>query len=219
MLPRKWYWTLILLLPLGIGSFVLLLSKTPPDPVKIYKTVTPAPKTKQPSAPGPKKTDLPSTTGMNNNYDHLHNTAPHSHIVKPATLEDEYDWRADDDMFDSSMPNTDPWKSFEAPDTEIKTINGDEENDPPQDWHMTKDPDLYTRYFRAQLVKQFGDIPEVHILADTTLKIRKNMPLTRDEYIADLEAQYALWPDERTLQALEAAKSEDRRSTILFSED
>lgn len=71
----------------------------------------------------------------------------------------------------------------------------DDENGLSPDWYKTTDPELYTRYFRAQLLKQFGDIPEVHILADTTLKIRQNMPLTQEEYIADLEAQYTLWPN------------------------
>lgn len=76
-----------------------------------------------------------------------------------------------------------------------------------------------TIYFRAQLIKQFGDHPEVHTLADTTLKIRQNIPLTRDEYIADLETQYALWPDPRTLRVLEEVEKTRDTSLIRFEEN
>lgn len=42
--------------------------------------------------------------------------------------------------------------------------------------------------------------------------------LTRDEYIADLEAQYALWPAPRTLRALEDVEKNGDTSFIRFEE-
>ncbi len=73
----------------------------------------------------------------------------------------------------------------------------------PRGWFKTKDPALFAEYFRAQLIKQFGDIPEVHTLADIELKTRSQIPLTQDEMIRNLEATYELWPDPRTLKSLE----------------
>ena len=45
---------------------------------------------------------------------------------------------------------------------------------------------LETR-FRAQLLRQFGNIPEIHIVADMTLKERQWIYPTRDEYITYLK--------------------------------
>ena len=65
----------------------------------------------------------------------------------------------------------------------------------PQSWYLIKDPVLYTKYFRAQLLRQFGNIPEIHIVADMTLKERQWIYPTRDEYITYLRALYRLFPD------------------------
>ena len=85
----------------------------------------------------------------------------------------------------------------------------------PRGWPETKDPALFSEYFRAQLIKQFGDRPEVHILADTEIKKRQRIPLTRDEFINYLEAQYALFPNENTLKTLEKQR-QDKVAGIPF---
>ena len=73
----------------------------------------------------------------------------------------------------------------------------------PRGWFKTKDPVLYAKYFRAQLLRQFGNIPEIHIVADMELKKRQWIYPTRDEHIAYLEALYRLFPDKGTLEDLE----------------
>ena len=35
---------------------------------------------------------------------------------------------------------------------------------PPPDWYKTEDPELYNKYYFAQLLKQFGDIPELRYI-------------------------------------------------------
>lgn len=44
MFKRNWHWVLVVLIILGIGSFVVFRPKTQVDTVKVYKTVTPTPK-------------------------------------------------------------------------------------------------------------------------------------------------------------------------------
>lgn len=50
MFKRNWRWALVVLLVLGLGAFVLLGPKAPPEPIKVYKAVTPAPKATQTDA-------------------------------------------------------------------------------------------------------------------------------------------------------------------------
>ena len=73
----------------------------------------------------------------------------------------------------------------------------------PRDWYQIKDPVLYVKYFRARLLRQLGNIPEVHVIADMELKIRQRVYPTRDEQITYLEALYELWPNKETLADLE----------------
>ena len=44
MFKRNWHWVLVVLIILGIGSFVVFRPKAQVGTVKVYKTVTPAPK-------------------------------------------------------------------------------------------------------------------------------------------------------------------------------
>ena len=36
----------------------------------------------------------------------------------------------------------------------------------PQNWDQTEDPVVYAKYFRAKLLRRFGNISEVHTVAD-----------------------------------------------------
>ncbi len=62
------------------------------------------------------------------------------------------------------------------------------------------------KYFHAQLVQQFGNIPAVHIVAERHRK-RLLAPggfiTTLDELINYAKARYVLWPNESTLKSLE----------------
>ena len=62
------------------------------------------------------------------------------------------------------------------------------------------------KYFHAQLVQQFGNIPAVHIVAERHRK-RLLAPggfiTTLDESINYAKARYVLWPNESTLKSLE----------------
>jgi len=62
---------------------------------------------------------------------------------------------------------------------------------------------------RAQLIKKFEDIPEVHTFSDIDRKMELRIPITAAEYIAFLEAQYHLWPDPRTHEILSERKNSD----------
>lgn len=68
--------------------------------------------------------------------------------------------------------------------------------------HFFHDP----KYFHAQLLQQFGNIPAVHIVAERHRK-RLLTPggfiTTLDESINYAKARYVLWPNESTLKSLE----------------
>ena len=55
----------------------------------------------------------------------------------------------------------------------------------------------------ASLLRQFGDIPEVHTFTALKRKKFKKQPLTLDEHIDYTAAQYHLWPDPRTKETLD----------------
>ena len=63
---------------------------------------------------------------------------------------------------------------------------------------------LYIEYLQAQLIKQFGDIPEVHTFVAFREKMQFRLPIKdADEYRSFLKAQYTLWPMEETRETLE----------------
>lgn len=65
----------------------------------------------------------------------------------------------------------------------------------PKDWwYNTEDPVVYTKYLRATLLRKFGNLPEIHIVADIELKKRQRFYPTLDEYIQYLQACCRLWP-------------------------
>ena len=78
--------------------------------------------------------------------------------------------------------------------------------DVPDDWYMTKNPKLRNDYFRAILIKQFGDIPEVHVIAEYQRKRVLGISPTIDERNAFLEAQVRLWPNKKNKDALKYHK-------------
>ena len=78
--------------------------------------------------------------------------------------------------------------------------------DIPQDWHLTEDPELFVKYYRAVLLERFGDIPQVHIVVEDERKQRLGLSQTHDELIAYLEALYYLFPREETLRSLKHAR-------------
>ena len=68
--------------------------------------------------------------------------------------------------------------------------------------HFFHDP----KYFHAQLLQQFGNIPAVHIVAERHRKrllAPGGFTVTLDESINYAKAQYVLWPNESTKKYLE----------------
>lgn len=127
----------------------------------------------------------------------------HSHAVEENLSSTGYDWR-DDRNPGSQRAKADPWKQIYEQKADAEPSEGtNEETYSPQDWHKTEDPELSIKYFRAQLIKQFGDIKEVHIIADREEKRKFGSPVTLDEQIVFLEAQYSLWSNTNTLKTLE----------------
>lgn len=78
--------------------------------------------------------------------------------------------------------------------------------DVPTNWSQTEDPELRARYYHAQLLQQFGNIPAVHIVAE---RKRKQLvasgvySATLDEQIEFAKARYVLWPNESNRKYLE----------------
>ncbi len=168
------------LLAIGVVSFVLLRPKPQLEPLTIYKAVTPAPK------PSPTETNRERTETTQQSHDHPHDPVLHSHAAETTTNGDRYDW-LDDNSFGPALSKNDPWKQI-YPEGE-STDNADDTY-PPRDWYKTEDPALYIEYLQAQLIKQFGDIPEVHTFVDFEERRRFGIPIKdADEYLNFLTAQ------------------------------
>ena len=89
--------------------------------------------------------------------------------------------------------------------------------DVPVNWEQTKDPELRAKYHHAQLLKEFGNIPAVHIVAEREReKILTGVIVftTTDEMVDFDKAQYVLWPNEFNRDKLERSlKIKMRRET------
>ena len=69
----------------------------------------------------------------------------------------------------------------------------------------TDDPELFAKLYREELIEQHGDIPEVDIVVKGETKLWFGgfiFPGDEDEYIAFLEAEYVLWPEDVKLKTL-----------------
>ena len=78
----------------------------------------------------------------------------------------------------------------------------------PDNWLGTKDPELHAKYFHAQLVQQFGNIPAVHIVAEHKRKrllAPRGFITNLDELINYAKARYVLWPNESNKKSLEGS--------------
>ena len=73
--------------------------------------------------------------------------------------------------------------------------------DIPSNWAWIDiDEETRDKYYHAQLLKQFGDIPEVRYLIAYR---RYPGDKTREQIIAKSEAHYRLYPNEETLKSLQ----------------
>ena len=87
------------------------------------------------------------------------------------------------------------WELTDADVAELLAINLS------SDWRKTtEDPELYTKYYFAQLLKQFGDIPELRYIIVFDLKPKDN--ITIEQAIAWAEAMYRLFPSTENLRSL-----------------
>lgn len=200
MLRKRFYIPigLCIIVIVAIGIFAMR-SETPKEPIKVYKTVTPADTPAEVTSTGGEVTEA-STSGHMHADGTWHGDA-HTEETHPNA--DGYDWR-DDSTLEEPPPTNDPWKHIH-PKAEL---TADDDTYPPRDWYKTEDPELHAEYFYAQLLKQFGDIPEVHIIAEHKLQIAKEVPITDDQMIKFLEASQVLWPNEKNAELLEALQKE-----------
>lgn len=70
----------------------------------------------------------------------------------------------------------------------------------------TDDPKLFAKIYREELIEQHGDIPEVDVVVKGETKLWFGgfiFPGDEDAYIAFLEAEYVLWPEDVKLKTLE----------------
>ncbi len=198
-LSRHWKHVILIgLAACSIGTFVYLRNDTPQKPTILYKT----------TEPSKSQTNRDKTVvSTAHSHDHSHDTTLHSHTVQEFPSGNTDDWR-DDGVLDAPRAEADPWKQTYTQETDVES--SEETNDetyPPRDWYKTEDPELFIEYFRAQLIQQFGDIEEVHIVVDREEKRKLGIPVSLDEQISFLEAQYYLWPDDNTLKALKSLRT------------
>ena len=205
MLTRRWYSVSAALVILSIGGLLFLKPKPSLEPVKTYKAVTPTAKPRLTETTGKTEITTQHEHDHGHSHDHNHNIDSHSHTIETSTSRDQYDWQNDSSL-DSTLSKNDPWKQTYS---ESKSTDDADDTYPPRDWYKTEDPALYIEYLQAQLIKQFGDIPEVHTFVDYEEKRKFGIPIKDvDEYLNFLKAQYTLWPVEETLKTLENLQKE-----------
>lgn len=211
MVKRKWYWVLAVVVFLCIGSFVIFKPKATLEPIKIYKA-TPDSKPSFPTETNTDETESVTQQGHDHGHTHahLHEPAQHSHAAESPINDGEYDWR-DDSTFDATLPKSDPWKQPYPGQATDET----DETYPPRDWYKTKDPELHAEYLYAQLLKQFCDILEVHIIGEHQLNMAKKLPISIDKYIEYLEASHTLWPNDKTSKLI-ADLQKDKAEGVEF---
>ncbi|MDE0555469.1 MAG: hypothetical protein OXI24_14695 [Candidatus Poribacteria bacterium] len=215
MLRKNWYWIPVVFV-MSIGSLMLLSTKPPPEPIKVYKVVTPDPKP-IPTTSSRIETEVATSHSYDDNegynHEHFYETAPHSHAAETPISNGEYDWQ-DEGIFDSSLPKVDPWEQT-YPEQET---TAPDDTYPPRDWYKTKDPELRAEYFYAQLLKQFGDIPEIHIIGEHTLQMAKRQSIHIDKYIEYLHALQFLWPDGKTSKLIDDVQKDKARGVEFIFE-
>ena len=72
-----------------------------------------------------------------------------------------------------------------------------------REMQQTKDPEVFARILRSQLIEQFGDVPEVHIIVEVEKKFKADEVVPDDEYLAYLKARFHLYRDEDTLREIQ----------------
>ena len=102
-----------------------------------------------------------------------------------------------DELYDTSE------LTYDISDAEIQELMA---LDVPTNWDQTKDLELRAKYYHAYLLKQFGNIPAVHIVAAREKeKILTSVMVfaTTDEMVDFEKAKYVLWPTKHNRDRLE----------------
>lgn len=105
--------------------------------------------------------------------------------------------------------------TYDISDTEIQELMALEV---PINWEQTKDRELRAKYYHTHLLKQFGNIPAVHIVAEHERRKAKAsgdyVSYTSEEMINFAKAKHLLWPNKPNRDFLEELlKSKLRRET------
>lgn len=102
-----------------------------------------------------------------------------------------------DELYDTSE------LTYDISDAEIQELMA---LDVPTNWDQTKDLELRAKYYHAHLLKQFGNIPAVHIVAAREKEkiLTSVMVFTTTDEMVDFEkAKYVLWPTKHNRDRLE----------------
>ncbi len=112
-----------------------------------------------------------------------------------------------DELYDTSE------LTYDISDAEIQELMA---LDIPANWEETEDRELRARYYHAQLLKEFGNIPAVHIVAarEREKELTGVIVFTVDEMVNFEKAKYVLWPTKHNRDKLERSlKIQLRRET------
>ena len=112
---------------------------------------------------------------------------------------------------DNDDDDTEPFEPIVLPDELYDTsdLTYDISDEEVQELMALEIPDHFfhdPKYFHAQLLQQFGNIPAVHIVAERHRKRLLNpggFTTTLDEAVNYAKARYVLWPNESTKKSLE----------------
>ncbi|MDE0482911.1 MAG: hypothetical protein OXI67_10060 [Candidatus Poribacteria bacterium] len=111
--------------------------------------------------------------------------------------------------------NTDAWIQSRSQRDPQNTIY--DEEDLIEAAQNTNDPIVQAELLHAQLIKTFGDRPEVHTIRQYQIDTANGIPSNVDKQIEYLEAHYALFKDESFLQAIEEIRQSQKDGvTIIF---
>ena len=100
----------------------------------------------------------------------------------------------------------DPWAEFLTQDTETQVTEGTPKENAESKQFDPNDPYHVHELTLKAYLKEYGDVPEIYIVADGSLKLSLGEKMTPEEKLTFMEATYYLYPHPATQRSIEMQK-------------
>lgn len=154
----------------------------------------------------PSTAEEPSNTGTSSEEADTDTGIPQTSTPITEEGQDDTDWRVNDGPgHNHSQVSINPWQVMES----LHTEGANEATPQSPLWFEIEDLDERAAAYHTQLIKQFGDVPQVHVLAEGWLTLWRGVPMSIDESIRFNEAMNHLYPSESTQKVIQSLKARE----------